>query len=219
MSSKETSEETVESPEDTKSRLELEARDKRRLEAFIDAVVAIAITLLGLEFVVPVLDHSNEALLAFLEEMIPKFLGYFLAFFLIGILLSASWRQFQNIRYADWKLYYINIIFLSFIVLMPVATSILTEYGDTTAGVLFFHCIMLLSSVTLTMNWRYARKHPYILNQNIAPKTLKIISYRNFSLIIASLVAIGIAFISPILSNLSYLLILVSLIYIHFKRH
>lgn len=212
-------EEIIEQPEELKSRLELEARDKRRLEAFIDAVVAIAITLLGLEFVVPVLDHSNEALLAFLEEMIPRFLGYFLAFFLIAILLSTSWRQFQNIRYADWKLYYINIIFLSFIVLMPFATSILTEYGDTTVGVLFFHCIMLLSSVTLTMNWRYVKKHPYILNQNIAPKTLKIISYHNFSLIIASLVAIGFAFINPILSNLSYSLIIIILIYIHFKRH
>jgi uncharacterized membrane protein len=212
-------EEIIEQPEELKSRLELEARDKRRLEAFIDAVVAIAITLLGLEFVVPVLDNSNEALLAFLEEMIPRFLGYFLAFFLIAILLSTSWRQFQNIRYADWKLYYINIIFLSFIVLMPFATSILTEYGDTTAGVLFFHCIMLLSSVTLTMNWRYARKHPYILNQNITPKTLKIISYHNFSLIIASLVAIGLAFINPILSNLSYSLIIIILIYIQIKRH
>jgi len=48
----------------TQSQIELEARDKRRLETFIDAVFAIAITLLGLGLVVPIVQHSNEALSA-----------------------------------------------------------------------------------------------------------------------------------------------------------
>lgn len=212
-------EETVEPSGELKSRLELEARDKKRLEGFIDAVVAIAITLLGLEFVVPVLEHSNEALLAFLGEMWPKFLGYFLAFLLLGLLLSTSWRQFQNIRYADWKLFSINILFLAFIVLMPFATSVLTEYGDTTVGVLFFHCVMLLSALALTINWWYVKRHPGLLKEDITPRTLDIIRYRNLSFMVASLVAIVFAFFAPIFSNLAYLLIIIILIIVHLRRH
>ena len=75
-------------PEFTQSQMELEARDKRRLETFIDGVFAIAITLLGLEFVVPLAQHTNEALLASFVGIVPKFVGYFLAFALLGILLN-----------------------------------------------------------------------------------------------------------------------------------
>ncbi|MGZ5502895.1 MAG: TMEM175 family protein, partial [Halobacteriota archaeon] len=87
-------------PELTQSQIELEARDKRRLETFIDAVFAIAITLLGLGIVVPIVQHSNEPLSASLVSMGPKFIGYFLAFALLGILLNSHWGQFQNIVYA-----------------------------------------------------------------------------------------------------------------------
>jgi hypothetical protein len=75
-------------PELTQSQIELEARDKRRLETFIDAVFAVAITLLGLGLVVPIVQHSNEVLSASLVSMGPKFIGYFLAFALLGILLN-----------------------------------------------------------------------------------------------------------------------------------
>jgi uncharacterized membrane protein len=130
-------EEPSELTEELRSRIEMEARDKARLETFIDAVFAIAITLLGLEFVVPLLQHSDQALVGFLISVYPKLVGYFLAFFLLGILLNSNWRQFQNIRYADWKLFVINMVFLAFVVLMPFATSIWTEYADTTAGPCF----------------------------------------------------------------------------------
>ena len=44
----------VENDESLKSHIELEIRDKNRLETFVDGVFAIAITLLVLEFVIPV---------------------------------------------------------------------------------------------------------------------------------------------------------------------
>jgi uncharacterized membrane protein len=201
--------ESIELTEEQRSRFELEAREKGRLETFIDAVVAIAITLLGLEFVVPELEHTNESLLSFLGGMYPEFLGYFLAFFLLAFLLSTSWRQFQNIRYADWKLYTINIIFLTFIVLVPFATSVLTEFGDTTTGVLFFQIVIFLSVLTLYLNWWYVRKHPYLLKKDITSMSMRAIYYRNIALLTASGVAIVLAFFTPVFSNLAYVLIIV----------
>jgi uncharacterized membrane protein len=202
----------VEGDDDLKSRFELEIRDKNRLETFIDGVFAIAITLLVLEFVVPILPHSNTALLTYLDSIWIKFIGYFLAFFLLGILLNNHSRQFRNIEYVDQKLWWLNILFLSFVVLVPFVTSIWIEYGDTTTGVLFFHFDMLISGLILYFNWRYIQKHKYLLGKNITSRTTKIINYRNLSFPIASLIAIIIAFFTPYISNIAYLLILLIMI-------
>ena len=183
-------------------------KENARIEAFSDGVFAIAITLLVLEFVIPVLPHSNMAILNYLDTLWIKFVGYFLAFFLLGILLNNHSRQFRNLEYADQKLWWLNIVFLSFIVLVPFVTSIWTEYGDTTIGVLFFHFDMLISGLLLYFNWSYIQNHKYLLRKNITSRTITIITYRNLAIPIASLIAIVIAFFTPLFSNVAYLLIL-----------
>ena len=194
-----------------KSRLEYEMRDKNRLETFVDGVFAIAITLLVLEFVVPILPHSNAAILTYLNSLWIKFLGYFLAFFLLGILLNNHNRQFRNLEYVDQKLWWLNIIFLSFVVLVPFVTSIWIEYWDTTIGVLFFHFDMFISGLLLCLIWVYIQKKKYLLRKGTTSKTIRVINYRNLSFPLASLIAIIIALFSPILSNVAYLLILLFL--------
>ncbi len=204
-------EESIEQSEELRTLISLEGRDKQRLEAFIDAVFAIAITLLGLDFVLPQLEHSSMAFTDFLGSLFPKFLGYFLAFFLLGVLLSTSWRQFQNIKRADWILLWINVLFLAFIVLVPFATSVLTEFSDITSAVLFFHSVIFLSVLTLWLNWHHVRKHPHFLKKDVTATAMARIHYRNIALLTASVVAIGLAFFTPLYSSLAYLLIIVIL--------
>ena len=199
----------VEQDEHLKSRVELEIRDKNRLENFVDAVFAIAITLLVLEFVIPILPHSNAAILGYLDSLWIKFAGYFLAFLLLGLLLNNHHRQFRNLEYVDQKLWWLNILFLSFIVLVPFVTSIWTEYGDTTIGVWFFHFDMLISGLIIYVNWEYAKRYKYFLRKNITSRTITIITYRNLAIPIASIIAIILAFFTPLLSNVAYILSLV----------
>jgi uncharacterized membrane protein len=126
----------------------------------------------------------------------PKLIGYFLAFALLGILLNSHWRQFQNIVYADWVLYFINILFLSFVVLVPFATTAWTTYPDTSAGVLFFQCVMFITGLTLYANWSYVRRRKYLLKKDIAVRTLRAITLRTASLSVASALAIA-SLLSP----------------------
>jgi uncharacterized membrane protein len=126
---------------------------------------------------------------------------------LLGILLNNNWRQFQNIAYADWVLYFINIVFLSFVVLVPFATTVWTDYPDTTGGVLFFHCVMLITGLILYVNWSYVKWRKVLLKKDITALTLRVIAYRNASLPVASALAIALAFVSPLLSNVAYMLV------------
>jgi len=171
-----------------------------------------------LGFVAPVVQYSSGALLGSLTGIAPKFAGYFLAFALVGFLLNNNWRQFQNIAYADWVLYFINILFLSFVVLVPFATVVWTTYPDTTAGVLVFHSVIFISGVILYANWAYVRWRPYLLKKDITGQTLREIVYRNVSLPLASALAIMLAFITPILSNIAYPLIMMMLLAMRQRR-
>ena len=106
-----------------------------RLIFFSDAVFAIAITLLILEIKVPdkefLKDHggiSDATILHELKLLIPKFLGFLLSFYLIGLYWSIHHRMFGFVTTYDRPLLLLNLIFLLFIVLMPFSTGFYSEF-------------------------------------------------------------------------------------------
>ncbi|RZK32855.1 MAG: DUF1211 domain-containing protein [Hymenobacter sp.] len=101
-----------------------------RLILFTDAVFAIAITLLVIEIRVPELHHATEAeAINGLLRLIPKFIGFFISFFVIAIYWVAHHRIFRFVRRLDTSLIWINLFFLLGIVLMPFTTAYQSEYS------------------------------------------------------------------------------------------
>ncbi|TGD78506.1 TMEM175 family protein [Hymenobacter wooponensis] len=111
----------------------LHNRDEFQLERlilFTDAVFAIAITLLIIEIKVPELHHgaSESAILAHLAVLTPKFVGFFVAFFIIAIYWLAHHRVFRFVTGYNSRLIWLNILFLLSIVLMPFTAAFQGEY-------------------------------------------------------------------------------------------
>jgi uncharacterized membrane protein len=101
-----------------------------RLILFTDAVFAIAITLLVIEIRVPELHHATEAdAVQGLLRLIPKFIGFFISFFVIAVYWVAHHRIFRFVRRLDTSLIWINLFFLLGIVLMPFTTAYQSEYS------------------------------------------------------------------------------------------
>ena len=101
-----------------------------RLILFTDAVFAIAITLLVIEIRVPELHHATEAdAVQGLLRLIPKFIGFFISFFVIAIYWVAHHRIFRFVRRLSTGLIWINLFFLLGIVLMPFTTAYQSEYS------------------------------------------------------------------------------------------
>jgi uncharacterized membrane protein len=103
-----------------------------RLILFSDAVFAIAITLLALEIKVPELPHggiSEKALLWALVHLVPKFVGFLVSFFLIGIYWTLHHRMFGFVVAYTTKLAWLNLGFLLSVVLMPFSTGLFGEYA------------------------------------------------------------------------------------------
>lgn len=103
-----------------------------RLIFFSDAVFAIAITLLVIEIKVPAL-HGAEATEASLVHavflLLPKFLGFLVSFFLIGLYWTRHHFLFGFLTDFTPRLMWLNLLFLLSIVLMPFSTGIFGEYS------------------------------------------------------------------------------------------
>ncbi len=102
-----------------------------RLILFTDAVFAIAITLMVLSFTVPDLPATGtdkDFLIAMVNE-IPKFFGFVISFFLVGLYWYLHHKSFGFVVNYTSGLIWLNLVFLFFVVLMPFSTSIYSEYS------------------------------------------------------------------------------------------
>lgn len=61
-------------------------------------------------------------------------------------------------EYTDQRTWWINILFLSFIVLIPFATIVISDYGNTITAIIMFNLIVLISGLLLYINWARAVK-------------------------------------------------------------
>jgi len=134
-----------------------------RLILFSDAVFAIAITLLIIEIKVPEPEHglaTEQALLEALKPLLPKFFGFIISFFIIGLYWFIHHRMFGFVTNYNGKLIWLNLGFLFSIVLMPFSTAIYSEYSSPA----FIHLILpyaiyvfniCLNGILNYFLWRY----------------------------------------------------------------
>jgi uncharacterized membrane protein len=102
-----------------------------RMILFSDAVFAIAITLLVIEMKIPEIPGellSEEALGESLNHLIPKFVGFFISFMIIGLYWTVHHRLFGFVTNYNQRLLWINLLFLMAVALMPFSTGFYSAY-------------------------------------------------------------------------------------------
>jgi uncharacterized membrane protein len=117
------------------------------VNAFTDGVFAIAITLLVLGLDVPSGDH--EITRRVLENW-PDLLAYFLSFAVIGRFWMAHHRFFSTLKSFDGRLMGLNLLYLSFVVLVPFTTELLGDHGGDTVTAVVYATVLGLAG---TVNW------------------------------------------------------------------
>ena len=154
-----------------------------RLILFSDAVFAIAITLLVIEIKIPEIheeDLSDKKLMHSLAELIPKFIGFLVSFFIIGQYWAMHHRMFGYVVNFNPKILRMNLVFLFGIALMPFSTGFYSEYAGRAVLVpsIFYTCnIILLGWLSFSM-WRYLGKSNGTLTENLRPDLVRYSAYR-----------------------------------------
>ncbi|MDO8382827.1 MAG: TMEM175 family protein [Microbacterium sp.] len=129
-----------------------------RLEAFTDGVFAIAATLLVLDLTSYTLGPvtSDAGMWAALGGMWELFLNFVLSFLLLCLLWMTHVQQFEHVARVDATIVWLNSGRLLFIVLVPFATSLTTEYSEWVAGRLLMPVAFFLAILCSYLQWMWA---------------------------------------------------------------
>jgi uncharacterized membrane protein len=97
-----------------------------RLEAFSDAVIAIAITLLVLDIKVP--EPGDGSLAHALAKQWPNYAAYGVSFLTIGIIWINHHAAIARLREVDHGLLVLNLVLLLTIGVLPFTTALMAAY-------------------------------------------------------------------------------------------
>lgn len=184
--------------------------DKHRLEALLDGMFAISMTILVLNIEVPpnMGIAGPGALLIALQEMMPTFLNYVISFIILASLWVNNNHQFRYIKVTEKTHLWLHLWSLLFIVLIPFSTSLMGDYPGLIVAELFFHLNLLCLGILSIIKWDYIIKHQYLLHQDKYGISVTRKDRRgSLVFIIVPLIAICVTFIAPDWSTLSYVLI------------
>ena len=126
-----------------------------RMKALADGVLAIVLTILVLGFEVPEHRFGRDALLDFFRELAVPFLVYVVSF---GIVAS-YWMQhtsiFHYVRVGNRTFFWINLLFLLPLTLLPFLTDIRATYHDQYVTTLLYAGSNVLCGIILLALWSY----------------------------------------------------------------
>lgn len=176
-----------------------------RLEAFTDGVFAIAATLLVLDLTTYTFGEisSDAAMWAALGSMWQLFLNFALSFLLLCLLWMTHVQQFEHVARVDATLIWLNNARLLFIVLVPFATSLTTEYSEWLAGRLLMPVTFFISILFSWLQWLWAVGHRDTMLPDLVDVDARAYGRGALSaLIIAGLVVV----LAPFLGSAAFLL-------------
>ncbi|MBW9110753.1 DUF1211 domain-containing protein [Microbacterium trichothecenolyticum] len=129
-----------------------------RLEAFTDGVFAIAATLLVLDLTQHSLGKvdSDAEMWAAIGGMYELFLNFVLSFVLLCLMWMVHVQQFEHLARVDATTVWLNNARLLFIVLVPFATNLTTEYSEWLAGRLAMPVTFFLAILFSWLQWAWA---------------------------------------------------------------
>ncbi|MDD1724166.1 MAG: DUF1211 domain-containing protein [Methanospirillum sp.] len=128
-----------------------------RLEAFFDAVFAIAMTILVLGLALP--DKSvNLAPDQVFHVMFPQLFHFALAFFIMAAFWTSHHRIFAMVKKVDPMLIRLTFIILFITCLLPFTTTLSGDDHTQKAAVIFFHLNLLILGLLFLLQWVYMVK-------------------------------------------------------------
>ena len=180
------------------------SRDLERFLTFVDAVVAIAITLLVLPLVDVVNALGDASVASLLHAHVAQVYGFLLSFAVIGQLWFAQHQVMRTVVAHDPLVTRLVMVWLLSIVVLPFPTALVAQAGEQPLTKVLYIGTMALSAALLAlMAWRIAAVRS-IRDSDDAPDPTSALTFVLF------LVALALSLAVPSLGYYPLLLLLLT---------
>jgi uncharacterized membrane protein len=172
-----------------------------RLEAFSDAVLAVAITLLILDFAVPEMGKNTD-LGHQLGEQWPVYAAYVTSFITIGIIWINHHVNIGRLARTDHSILILNLVLLMTVVVIPFGTRLLSSYlkashGQNLAAGVYGGILFAMALAFSALNRQILLRRPHLLKVELSLQERRAIFRRTFSGVAPYALATGLAAVSP----------------------
>ena len=180
-----------------------------RVIFFTDAVYAIAMTLLIIAVEVPEFDAegppSIDVLWHSISEELPALFSFFLGFWLIGRFWMAHHGFFAGLGAVNRTLIGLNLVYLSFIAVLPYPTGLIGNYPSNPLSVVFFAVVLSLVSTMETVMFAYAHRAG-LLRRPISAEVFRAGIWQSAIPVVLFLLSIPVAFVSSFAAIVMWIL-------------
>ncbi len=192
---------------------------KSRIEALTDGVFATLMTVLVLGLRLPPGANLPGELLS----LWPNILTYAMSFVVLGVYWVGHHNQFHYVKATDRAFLWLNVLFMMSVGFIPFSTSVLGSNFLHRSAVILYGLNLSLAGTALYLIWWYATKNHRLVDPDIDQHVVSSAKRRILAGPAINAVAIGFAFLNPIISVILYIaelafFILPGHIDVHFSR-
>jgi uncharacterized membrane protein len=190
-----------------------------RLLFFSDAVFAIAITLLVLEIKLPERETitSSAALMRALGALMPKFFAFGLSFLVVGYYWIMHHTMFRHIRRGDDALLVINLVLLLCVAFLPFPVALFGSFRHQPPALVFYSASLAVTGIVQAVLWHHATRGRRLVDGHLDRHTVRLVYLRALALPAVFAVSIPLAFVGPMWSMMSWVLIAPALRLLRFR--
>jgi uncharacterized membrane protein len=176
--------------------------ESSRVETFSDAVFAIVITILVLDF--RRMPHEPGRLLASLTGLWTSLLAFLLSFLRVAVVWLNHHALFSRVRRVNRTLLWMNLGILATCMFMPFATAVLADalrggnLADLRVAVVLFALAGAIQPAAWLPVYPYLRDHPELADPRTGAAYFHAQRFRPWIGVLVDAVAIVIAMVAPV---------------------
>ena len=182
---------------------------KNRIEALVDGIFAVAMTLLVLDIKSPVnlTIETTSGLIDYLATLEHSFAMYAISFVVLAIFWIAHHMLFHYVRHVDRRLLWMNMAFLLLVTFVPFSTDLLGDHGHLALPVFIYGFNLIALGGLLALQLRYLAVHRALAAPDLTPSAIA--EMRQEVLIYGAipLLSMAISLYNPRIGMYSYLLL------------
>ena len=154
--------------------------EKHRLEALVDGIFAVSLTLLVLDIKLPddAIAATNDELIDLLVGLERHFVIYVISFIVIGMQWINHHIQFHFVRCTDRRLIWINMLYLLLVSFLPFATDLIGDHKQLVLPCEVYGAALLALSFTSFLHLSYLGWHPELCTPAFSPEVRQMIRRR-----------------------------------------